>query len=64
MLVMGGSADKVVDREGLDEASFFCGVEPPVMCEGLPHDLMLASDWEVPAGKLLAWLRILEGGPR
>jgi len=29
-----------------------------VACEGLPHDLMFASDWdwdwEIPAGKLLA----------
>ena len=33
-----------------------------VVYEGLPHDLMLASDREVPAGKLLAWLRTLKEG--
>lgn len=56
-LVLGGGADVVVDMDGLDEAAFFCGAEPAVVCPGLPHDLMLASQWERPAAQLVEWLR-------
>lgn len=53
---MGASEDKVVDVEGLQEAAYFLGVEPPIVCHGLPHDVMLATKWEIPAARLVEWL--------
>ena len=53
-LVLGADADRVVDREAVDESAKFLGVEP-VMVAG-PHDVMLSSNQEETCDLVGGWL--------
>ena len=53
-LVLGADADRVVDREAVDESAKFLGVEP-IMVEG-PHDVMLSSNQEETCDLVGGWL--------
>ena len=53
-LVLGAGADRVVDREAVDESAKFLGVEP-IMVAG-PHDVMLSSNQEATCDLVGGWL--------
>lgn len=56
-LVLGGSADKIVDRGGLEESAAAIGAGEPVVVEGLAHDVMLDARWVEAAAVVEGWLR-------
>ena len=53
-LVLGADADRVVDREAVDETARFLGVEP-IMVEG-PHDVMLSENEAETCDLVGGWL--------
>jgi pimeloyl-ACP methyl ester carboxylesterase len=59
MLVLGASRDRVVDREGVEETADFLGVHAEFI--DLPHDVMLATGWEKPADRIIAWAKAPSG---
>ncbi len=54
-LVLGGSADFIVDREAIEETARFFAVKP-VVVDGAVHDVMLANSWENVAREVEYWL--------
>lgn len=54
-LVIGGSADSLIDVEALEESVNFWEAD---LCtfEDAPHDIMLYSKWEEVAGQVLEWI--------
>ncbi|XP_078431352.1 alpha/beta-Hydrolases superfamily protein [Wolffia australiana] len=59
ILVLGAGNDFIVDAEGLQETAKFYGVEP-LCLDGVAHDMMLDSSWEVGAEAILSWLKNLK----
>lgn len=57
-LVLGAERDYVVDREGVEETAAFLGVEAEFV--PMVHDVMLVDGWEVPADRVIEWIRKLE----
>jgi len=55
VLVLGGDADVIVDKEALEEAAAAHGVEPVVL-QGVAHDAMLGARWKMAADAILGWL--------
>ena len=53
-LVLRADADRVVDREAVDESAKFLGVEP-IMVAG-PHDVMLSSNQAETCDLVGGWL--------
>lgn len=58
VLVVGGKDDVIVDETALDETAAFwrCAI-PPILLDGSPHDLMLATNWEAAFDAVFAWVR-------
>eukprot|EP00569_Conticribra_weissflogii_P005105 CAMPEP_0171344530 /NCGR_PEP_ID=MMETSP0878-20121228/19577_1 /TAXON_ID=67004 /ORGANISM="Thalassiosira weissflogii, Strain CCMP1336" /LENGTH=404 /DNA_ID=CAMNT_0011847739 /DNA_START=21 /DNA_END=1235 /DNA_ORIENTATION=+ len=54
-LVLGGSADFIVDRDAIEETAKFFAVRP-VVVDGAVHDVMLAKSWETVAREVEYWL--------
>lgn len=55
VLALGGSADLVVDEEGVRESATFWKGEA-VLLEGAPHDMMLYSGWRKAADTIDQWI--------
>ena len=55
ILVIGGEKDFIVDIQGVHETATFLGVEPHIL-KDIPHDLMLCSQWKIPANFIAEWL--------
>jgi pimeloyl-ACP methyl ester carboxylesterase len=61
VLVVGGRDDIVVDETALAETAAFWGCSsPPVVLDGCPHDLMLATHWEKSFDVVHDWIRRLK----
>lgn len=59
MLVMGGSADRLIRQHDLWTTASWYGVEAQIL-PGLSHTMMLDPDWKLAADTLLTWLEKLE----
>ena len=57
LVVVGAARDAIVDAEGVAETARFLGTTPRVL--DAPHDLMLASGWQLAADELIEWHRSL-----
>lgn len=55
VLVFGGDADAIVDRDALDETAAAHGTEAVVL-PGIPHDAMLCPRWREVAETIHTWL--------
>ncbi|CAK0856661.1 unnamed protein product [Prorocentrum cordatum] len=55
VMVAGGDADVIVDREALEETARAHGVEA-VILEGVAHDAMLDLKWEDTANAIADWI--------
>mmetsp|Transcript_16792 Transcript_16792/g.21820 ORF Transcript_16792/g.21820 Transcript_16792/m.21820 type:complete len:362 (+) Transcript_16792:269-1354(+) len=56
-LVLGAANDPIVDSIAIEETATFLAVEPQIL-QGLPHDIMLASDWIKALDALDAWINL------
>ncbi|CAN8074899.1 unnamed protein product [Agarophyton chilense] len=61
VMVVCATDDMIVDREANQETAEFWDGELRVI-QNAPHDLMLYSKWEKPAGLILKWLQENVGG--
>jgi len=57
VLVVGAEQDAVVDIEAVQETAAFVGSSPATVLSGLPHDVMLATEWRRAAEPIIEWLR-------
>jgi len=55
-IVVGAKQDKIVDSEAVFELARHWRVEPVVL-DGVAHDVMLDTKWEVAATAVAAWLK-------
>ena len=54
-LIIGGTDDFIVDREGVEETARYFNATEPVFVDS-PHDVMLGAKWENAAVTLARWL--------